>query len=148
MPYATQTDLIARYGTQEVSDISDYDATGAADDAAVSIALADASVEMDAYIAISCTLPLLKPYPALLVRLCCELARYALYKDKASESVRNGREDAIALLRRIASGEAQLQLSSDTPAADTQGSAFAVRSSARVFSDTLLATMPGATTWP
>ena len=141
MPYATQNDLIARYGAQEVAGISDYDATGEGDDAAVSTALADASVEMDAYIANSHALPLLKPYPSLLVRLCCELARYALYKDKASESVRTGREDAIALLRRIASGEAKLQLSPDTPIAETQGGSFAVSSSARVFSDAALARM-------
>jgi len=147
MPYATQTDLIARYGAQEIEGISDYDATGAGDDAAVSTALSDASVEMDAYIANSHTLPLIKPYPSLLVRLCCELARYALYKDKASDAVRTGREDAIALLRRIASGDAKLQLSPDTPVTDTQGGAFAVRSSTRVFSDALMAPMPGVGAW-
>jgi len=143
MPYATKDNLIARYGTDEVTGISNRDLSGLIDDAVIAVALGDASVEMDAYLSIGHTLPLTAPYPALLVRLCCELARYALYKDKASEAVRTAREDAIALLRRIANGEASLQLAPDTLITDTQGNAFQVRASTRVFSDTLLATMPG-----
>lgn len=147
MPYATQDNLIARYGTDEVTGISDRGATGLLDEDVVAVALNDASVEMDAYLSIGHTLPLATPYPALLVRLCCELARYALYKDKASEAVRTAREDAIALLRRIANGEASLQLASGTPVTDAQGNAFQVSASARVFSGALLATIPGSTAW-
>jgi phage gp36-like protein len=145
--YASQTDLITRYGEDEIIALSDHAQEGSMDDDVVDAALNDASLEMDAYLSNSYTLPLTAPYPALLVKLCSELARYILYKDKATETVRKGREDAIALLRRIASGEATLQLSANTPATDDMGTSFQVQTSSRVFSDTMFLTMPGVASW-
>lgn len=111
-----------------------------ADAEVINTALLDASVEMDAYLGNCAVLPLATPYPALLVRLCCDLARYFLYKDKAPEAVRLAREDAIALLRRIASGEAAFP--GAAAAQDTLVvSGIAVSSSKRVFTDALLAQM-------
>ena len=110
-----------------------------ADAKVIETAILDASVEMDAYLGNCAVLPLATPYPALLVRLCCDLARYFLYKDKAPEAVRLAREDAISLLRRIASGEATF------PGAAAQDtvvvSGIAVSSSKRVFTDALLSQM-------
>jgi len=139
MPYATLSDLNARFGEQEITQVSDRTGEGMADAKVIETAILDASVEMDAYLGNCAVLPLATPYPALLVRLCCDLARYFLYKDKAPEAVRLAREDAISLLRRIASGEAAF------PGAAAQDtvvvSGIAVSSSKRVFTDALLSQM-------
>jgi len=140
MSYATLTDLQARFGEQEIADVSDRAGTGSVDTAAVNTALLDASNEMDAYLGNCQALPLPTPYPALLVRVCCDLARYFLYKDKAPEVVRLAREDAISLLRRIANGEAAFP---GATATDTSISGISVSSSPRVFTDALMAKMTG-----
>lgn len=147
MAYAVLADMQTRYGADELLALSDRDNSGVADVGVVDAALSDAGMEIDAYLSNRYTLPLASPYPALLVRLCCELARYTLYKDKAPEIVRTGREDAIALLRRIAAGDAKLQVSTDTPTTDKTGDAFQCKTSNRVFSDALMNTMPGVTPW-
>jgi len=148
MPYATLADLQTRYGADEIAESSDHDHIGDINLIVTSAALTDASLEIDAYLSTSYTLPLIAPYPSLLTNICCELARWAIYKDKAPETVRLRREDAIALLRRIASGDARLQVSIDTPATDKTGNTFTVQTSARVFTDATLARMPNmGTLW-
>ena len=141
MPYASASDLQAKFGNTELLQIADYDANGTADPTALDTALTDASAEIDAYLGIAYTLPLPTPAPPLLVRLCLDLARYALYKDQSPENVRKNREDAISLLKRIATGEATIPgLVLPVDAAPT--GALHVNTSARVFSDALFATYP------
>ena len=141
MAYASTSYLQAKFGNTELLQIADYDANGTADPTVLTTALDDASAEMDAYLGIAYTLPLSTPYPALLVRLCLDLARYAIYKDQSPENVRKNREDAISLLKRIALGEATIPgLVLPIDAAPT--GALHVTTSTRVFSDALFANYP------
>jgi len=57
--------------------------------------------------------------PDLLVGLCCDLVRYALYTDAAPEIVSKRQEAAIARLRDISTGK--IKLDAATPSAASSG---------------------------
>jgi phage gp36-like protein len=80
---------------------------GFADAGVVDAALASADHLIDGYLAGRYTLPL-TDIPPLLTDIAGAIARYRLWKDRASDQVRIDYEDAVATLRRIASGEVQL----------------------------------------
>ena len=106
MPYATAADLVARFGEEELVQLADPQGTGAWDAGIVNQALADASAEMDAYLAERYAVPV--PASDLVVRICCDIARYRLWEDRASDEVRRRYEDAVRMLRDIAAGRAAL----------------------------------------
>lgn len=118
MPYATQQDLIDRFGQAELIELSDRSRSGAIDAAVVSRALGDADADIDAYLASKYTLPL-DTVPLVINRLACEIARYHLHEDRVTENVRKRYEDAIRMLRGVASGEVSLGVdeAGETPAA-------------------------------
>lgn len=109
MAYATKADLEIRFGCDEIASLTDRNRDEEADDDVVAEALADATEEIDGYLANIYTLPL-ATVPGLIVRLACDVARYRLWKDAASEYVRWGYEDAISTLGRIASGKMRLPI--------------------------------------
>ncbi len=107
MPYATQADLVARFGLQEIEQVSDLRAgMGVAEDV-VARALQDADAEIDARLATRYALPLAS-VPVVLVRVACDIARYMLWSQGASESVRQRYVDAQRLLDSIAAGRIEL----------------------------------------
>lgn len=137
--YASLSDLQRRYGEAEITALSDRANSGDTDLASVSSALTDAAREMDSYLGAALRLPIATPYPELLVRLNCDIARHVLYKDAVPEAVKDARDNAIALLRRISSGEAVLPgLSADAPAPSGTGAGYRP---AVVFTDAMLARM-------
>ncbi len=101
MPYASFDDLVEQFTAQEVESLSD------GDDERVNRALSDASATADSYIAIKYPLPL-PDTPTALLGAVCDIARYRLYKDRATEEVRKRYEDAIGWLKRIADNKAVL----------------------------------------
>ncbi len=107
MTYATQADLETRYGALEVLQLADRDGSGAVDSGVVAAAITAAEVEIDGYLAVKYALPLTL-IPPLVTLLCCEIARYRLWSTAPSELVRNGYEDAVAQLKRLASGAMRL----------------------------------------
>lgn len=115
MSYATAADLIARFGEEELTQLTDRDGVGLFDAVTVARALEDASALADGYLGARYPLPL-SATPALLVGLVCDLARYALWADAVPEWVKDRRDAAIALLRDIAAGRARLDLPSAAPA--------------------------------
>jgi len=133
MPYATPTDLITRYGSAELIQQTDLAHTGAYDAATVGRALDDASALIDGYLASRYTLPL-GAVPALLVTLCCDLARYALYVDAAPDIVKARRDEAVALLGAIAAGRVRLSVGAqDAAASAPSGLAEVVQAGRKVF---------------
>ena len=112
MPYATLADLTTRYGEEEIRQRTDRTGSGVVDAAVVAQALADASAEIDAYLAGRFTLPL-ATVPPHLVRICCAIARYRLWDDAMPERVRVEYQDAVRLLESIAKGTVTLGLSID-----------------------------------
>lgn len=107
MAYATQADMEERFGETELAQITDLENGTTVDEDVLSAAIDDASSEMDGYIGTRHDLPLEDP-PEILRMLCCDIARYHLYKAQPTETVRKRYEDAIRFLRDVASGKAGL----------------------------------------
>jgi phage gp36-like protein len=132
MPYATLTDLAARFGDEELTQLTDRLGTGVVDADVAQAALAEADAEIDAYLAGRYALPL-AAVPPILVRLACDIARYRLATDTPLEEVRKRYEDARRLLENLAAGRVTLGL----PAVDAPVVVGSVGSSvpAAVFDD-------------
>lgn len=120
MPYATQQDIVDRYSQETLLLLADRDGDQVIDSAVVDQALADASAEIDTYVAAKYDLPL-QQVPEVLKRLCVDIVIYRLSSDAdmATEEKRQRYEDAIALLARIAKGTVSLGL--DVPPPSTNG---------------------------
>lgn len=110
MTYATQQNLIDRYGENELIQLTDRQGLGTIDATVVSRALADADAQINGYLAARYTLPLSAPVPTILERLACDITRYALYEDRVTEIVEKRYKDAVALLRDVSAGKAELGL--------------------------------------
>ncbi len=130
MTYATQQDLVDRFGEAELIQLTDRadPRTGQIDTAVVARALADADATINSYVKSRYSLPL-AAVPQVLVRIAADLARFALYDDHAPDHVAGRQRDAIQYLRGVADGRATLgdddQLQSvaqkDTVRTDTPG---------------------------
>lgn len=125
MSYATVADMVARFGAEELVQLTDLDNIPPAtiDTARVEVKLADADAYLDGYVGQVYRLPLrgcLKPAtvpggapfyvaPPLLVRLACDVARYYLHDDLAPENeVYRRYKAATKELEAIATGAAML----------------------------------------
>lgn len=109
MAYATQADLVTRFGEDELIQLTDRAGAGVPDATIVGRALADAEAEMDGYLAARYALPM-ATVPGVLVRIACDIARYRLWEDRASDEVRRRYEDARRILESIAKGTVSLGL--------------------------------------
>ena len=107
MAYAQLSDLVTRFGEAELIEQTDRYSACAVDVAVVERLLADASAMIDGYLIGRYSLPL-AVVPPLLVGLCCDLARYALYPDAVPDMVRERYQNAARLLRELGSGVLQL----------------------------------------
>lgn len=107
MSYATKQNLIDRYGSDELLQLTDRTNIGSIDDIVITRALVDADAEINGYLATRYTLPLL-PVPTGLEKLACDIARYRLYEDRVTETVAQRYKDAIRFLQEVSSGKASL----------------------------------------
>ena len=107
MPYASQADLVARFGSDELIQLTDRTNAGTIDSSIVSTALVDADAMINGYLAGRYAVPVI-PTPALLLRLAADIARALLWKDRPTEAVRQAQEDALKMLRDLAQGTATL----------------------------------------
>lgn len=131
MNYATQQDMVERFGELELAQLSDRTNGEQIDAAIIERALTDAAAEINTYLGGRYSLPL-DSIPDVLVRLNADMARYHLYDDKATEAVRTRYQDALDSLKRISNGTAHLPAATLlTPAAG--GNAVAVKSQERQF---------------
>lgn len=133
MPYATQSELATRFGELELLQQTDLTGTGVINSQAVTDALTDASALIDGYVSARYSLPL-AVVPSLLVGVCCDLARYALYIEAVPPIVQQRREQAIAALRDISLGKLRLEVGGDTPSVPApSGLAAVVQAGRKVF---------------
>ncbi|PVX80050.1 gp436 family protein [Paraburkholderia unamae] len=109
MAYAAQTDMVSRFGEDEVVAITDRQMSGAIDPDALGDALDTASAEMDTYLSGRYQLPL-APVPRFLVTLCCDIARYQLCVGgtRLSDDIRDRYRDAVRFLELAAAGKVTL----------------------------------------
>lgn len=111
MTYATQQNLIDRFGEEELIQLTDRENLGVVNATVVSRALADADALINGYLIGRYTLPLATPVPDVLERLACDIARYSLHEFKPTETVEIRYRDALELLRDVSKGRADLGLS-------------------------------------
>jgi len=130
--YCTKQDLIDRFGQDELVDLTDRVNADVIDDSVLGQAIADAGAEMDGYLGGRYQLPL-ATVPPVLKALCCNIARYKLYDEQASEQVIKRYDSAIKFLFSVSKGEISLGVdgtgakATSTDLADIQsaGSVFA-----------------------
>jgi len=113
--YATQQDLVDRFGNAEMLAIGDRDQDQVIDVTVVTGALDDASALIDTYLGKRYDLPLAATPPAL-VPIAAALARHALYAANPPEDVRAAHDDALRFLRDLAAGKAVLDIAGSEPA--------------------------------
>ena len=115
MGYATEADMLTAFSETELIQLTDRLGTGLLDADVLARALADASAEIDGYLARYAgqvlTLPILTLY-------CCDMARYRLYRDAAPEEVRTRYRDAIRYLERVAAGQVSLGAAAEAAVPD------------------------------
>lgn len=107
MSYASQADLVTRFGSQELMELTDRTNGNAIDSAIVMVALVDADAIIDGYLVGRYAVPV-TPTPALLLRVAADIARFLLHKDRPTESVRQAYEDALKILADLSKGTAAL----------------------------------------
>lgn len=97
--YATRDDMVKRYSLNEISQLERY----LMGDESVEAAIADAGSIIDGWIGAKYTIPLEYP-PDNIKIFVCDIARYLLWKSKASEEVRRRYEDALSYLKGVSKG--------------------------------------------
>ena len=103
--YATEADLVARFGEEEIGNLK----LMVSNSQFVDDAIQDATEEINGHIGGRYPLPL-PNVPSNLKRMACDIARYRLYFQQPTEEVRKRYEDAIAFLKRVADNKAHLQI--------------------------------------
>lgn len=131
MSYATQADMTRLYGATELIALTDRAGTGTVDATVLNGALADADAEIDTYLAGRYQLPLATT-PLVLVGKACAICRYLLDASNGNETVRDRYRDAIAWMKDVAAGRADLGLDS-AQGAQTPAGGAEVRVGGRAF---------------
>lgn len=109
MTYATQQNLIDRFGEVELIQLTDRTGSNVIDAVVVGRALADADAQINGYLAVRYDLPL-TTVPGVLEKLACDIARYQLHENRVTEIVGKRYEQTIEFLQDIGSGKATLGL--------------------------------------
>ncbi|PJA76519.1 DUF1320 domain-containing protein, partial [bacterium CG_4_9_14_3_um_filter_65_15] len=109
MAYSSLQDLIDRFGEQELIELTDRDRLGQIDQAVIARAQADADAEIDGYLGGRVPVPL-ATVPGAVVRIACNLTRYYLWADRASDEVRRRYEDGVKFLAAVGKGQIDLGL--------------------------------------
>ena len=125
MPYATQADMLARFGPAEVQQLTDINIPrlGATDAAVLATALGDASAWIDGYLRGRYPLPITDTGALALLRMhCCNAARYNLMSVAPDEQATKLYEAAERYLVQVAQGKINLVAPDQVPAAAGAGS--------------------------
>lgn len=139
MAYASLSDMERLFGEEEITELSDRDNDDVNDVGVIDGSLEDATDFMNTYLAIRYVTPLTSISESI-IKACCQLARYDLHKDHATEQVSNDKKSVIAWLKDLSSGKAVLT-DSEGVAVEVGKPSSGVKFSSndRVFSDETLA---------
>lgn len=115
--------MVQRFGESELLHLTDPTGTGEVDQALLALALADATGEVDSYLAAVLT-EALTTIPVMLITVTCDIARYRLYALAGGqpEQVKERYDAAIKWLLNIAAGRARLSLPVTDGTVTTAGS--------------------------
>ena len=106
MTYATQQDMIDRFGSARLQQLTDIEAplVGGIRSSVLVAKLTDADAEIDGYLIGRYELPL-ATWPAVLKVHACSICWYRLLGSAADEPARRDYEDALAYLGKVARGD-------------------------------------------
>lgn len=123
MTYATQQNMVDRFGEREVIALTDRDNVGVVDATVLDKALQSADSEINTYLAARYSLPLIST-PLVVRDFACDIARYRLSSAEVveTEEVRNRYRDAIKFFEKVASGVNSLGLDTLNQATSSIGS--------------------------
>lgn len=125
MTYATQQDLIDRFGASELVQLTDKvnRPVTTIDPVPVERAIGDAGALIDSYIGKLYRLPL-SAVPAVLTKVACDIARYYLHGKAAEKEgpVERAYNEALAWLKDISKGLTALDAEGVAPAQAGGGS--------------------------
>jgi phage gp36-like protein len=117
MSYAIVADMQARFPNRDLVQLTNEDPAQATVNASfLTTFLNDASDEIDAHLEARFALPLPDP-PAILTRLCCEIAMYHLNALRPIHDLTDAKdkyEKAIAFLQEVSDGKRTLGLATDS----------------------------------
>lgn len=118
--YADLETMVVRFGQDEMVRISNRNRSALEINAEVVWrAIDDASAEVDSYLG-RYTLPL-AAVPRVLINVTCDIARYRLYDDRATDQVTRRYTDAVRMLEKVARGDLQLGMSAAQTVVPTTG---------------------------
>jgi len=109
MAYCTTQDLIERFDERQLAVLVGRDVLDALNDEPIGRAIADAVGEIDSYVGARYDLPL-ATVPARLTAVACDIAFYRLHPAAPPDDVRQRYVDAVAWLKAIVAGNADLLL--------------------------------------
>lgn len=136
MTYATQQDMVDRFGATELIQLTDRAAVPpvAIDATVLTRALADATAAIDGYLVRRYALPIAAPPPAL-VKVCADIARFYLWGDRADPkgAIAAAHAEALRWLRQVADDIVRLEVAGAASPAAASGGAR-VEAGAPVFS--------------
>lgn len=141
--YASVDDMAECFGLREVERLKSMHTDGVK---SVNRALADASERMNSYLSGRYGVPMTKT--GQLKLCCCNIARYFLYFEKASDEVKERYKDEIRWLEMVASGKVKVTFNEPLTTEESQKAyvlpALGVGDSykGKVFGDDVFATMP------
>ncbi|MEO6361430.1 MAG: DUF1320 domain-containing protein, partial [Sphingomicrobium sp.] len=95
--YAALSDLLERFEQRELVQITDDAGTGAVDQVRIDRALTAATATIDGYLAAKYQLPLAR-VPDNIIDLCCDIARFKLWRQTPPENVEKAHSTALKML--------------------------------------------------
>lgn len=142
MAYCTKQDLWDRFGEGEITQASDsHDNDGLENLEAITAAINDATDTINEYLALRYVLPL-SCVPSSIKSICCDIARYLLHDNKATEEIAERYGYAIERLKLLADRKTSLYdaICGDVFVEATPNRVVVV-SRKRVYTDDILARM-------
>lgn len=107
MAYCTKQDLWDRFGEEEITQASDHDSDGIENTEAIDAAIKDAADIINQYLNSRYILPL-TCIPDTLLGLSCNIARYLLHDNRATETIIARYQEALKMLGLLRSREIDL----------------------------------------
>ena len=135
MAYCTIEDIKGRITEDDLLRVTDEFGTGLPDNDKIASAISDAEAEVDSYCAKRHTVPFAPPVPAMIVKVCKDIAVYNVYalKNAAHEDISDRYQKAVSYLKDVAKGIVDLG-GVAAPEIDDGGPAAGKSSDTRAFS--------------
>lgn len=116
MVYATQSDMVTKYGEQQMIQLTDRDDVGSTEinEAVLAAELEEATAIINGYVAKRYRVPV-SPVPTVLANACKVIAYFSLHRGRHSEQTRQSYEDVLRTLASISNGSFVLDIAGEEP---------------------------------